>query len=92
VAKEVVCVSVLDTKTRTEQVEERDSKAELQERDSGADIGPPIAHIRSPIERRGLCGAELLGIRAFGDYVVCEECQRIKRESGFEWHHQDVPF
>jgi hypothetical protein len=40
----------------------------------------PIAHIaplREDGSRRALCGAELLGIHAFGEYELCETCVRL---------------
>lgn len=52
----------------------------------------PVGHVRSPTPRVALCGAELLGIKAFGDFVVCEECQRLKQEWGFVWLDEDLPF
>ena len=37
----------------------------------------PIAHIGPPGSRHGLCGAEILGIRAFGEFDLCERCKEL---------------
>jgi len=38
----------------------------------------PIAHIgRRENRRRGLCGAEILGIRAFGEFDLCPACRKL---------------
>jgi len=49
----------------------------------------PIAHIAPKSEdgqRRALCGAELLGIHAFGEYELCETCCALaEREDRRSW-------
>jgi hypothetical protein len=37
----------------------------------------PIAHIGPPGSRHGLCGAEILGIRAFGEFDLCPACREL---------------
>jgi hypothetical protein len=69
--------------------------SELLEREAEQDDGtqvPPIGHVLSPETRRALCGAELLGIKAFGEYVICPECLRLQREWGYRRFDHDVPF
>jgi len=44
----------------------------------------PIAHLapaRKDGSRAALCGAPLLGIRAFGEFQLCPECVRLKRQA-----------
>jgi hypothetical protein len=53
--------------------------SEISPEQERADEPPflPIAHI-APLRKDGtraaLCGAELLGIHAFGDYELCQTC------------------
>lgn len=37
----------------------------------------PIAHIGTPGSRVGLCGAPLLGIKAFGEFDLCLLCRDL---------------
>ena len=37
----------------------------------------PIGHIGNAETRRALCGAEILGIRAFGEFDLCLVCREL---------------
>ena len=39
----------------------------------------PIAHRGSAVDRRAICRAEILGIPAFGEYSLCEDCRKLER-------------
>ena len=63
------------------------NEQELEEVDEPPFV--PIAHI-APVgedgQRRALCGAELLGIHAFGEYELCEICRGLaEREQRLHW-------
>jgi hypothetical protein len=38
----------------------------------------PVGHYSfAPDERLALCGEPILGIRAFGEHIVCPDCARL---------------
>jgi hypothetical protein len=65
-----------------------DELGEIEKRTSEADQKPPIAHIAllgpggELGKLRALCGADVLGIPAFGEYVVCPRCVELKMQRG----------
>ena len=56
---------------------ERDSQAVSEERDS--EPWKPVGHhVWRKGDRVAMCGAPVLGIKAFGDFTVCPRCAELR--------------
>jgi hypothetical protein len=63
-----------------------DELAEIEQRTDETNQGKPIAHIallgvvaNHGDRLRALCGADVLGIPAFGEFDVCPRCEELHR-------------